>query len=182
MGRRIDIEADDISELGGKARVARALEGAQPVRLQLVRPPDALHRTYRDADRFGHRPAGPMGRLVRRFGARQGHHPRRRFRRDRRLAGLAGLVAQQTLDPALGKALLPPPHRRTAETEALRNLLRRAPIRRGEHDARPFHVFARPVAVGGDRRQLLAFRCAQHHTYCLCHGPHLPPTAQYCTF
>jgi len=31
-------------------------------------------------------------------------------------------------------------------------------------------------------RQLLAFRCAQHHTSCLCHGPHLPPTAQYCTF
>ena len=81
----------------------------------------------------------------------QSHHLRRRFRRDRRLAGLAGLVAQQTLDPALGKALLPPPHRRTADAEALRNLLRRAPIRRGEHDARPFHVFARPVAVGGDR-------------------------------
>src|SRR5947209_651320 len=33
MGRRIEIEPDDVGELGGKARIARALEGAQPVRL-----------------------------------------------------------------------------------------------------------------------------------------------------
>ena len=39
----VDIEPDDISQLGGKARIARALEGAQPMRLQFVRPPDALH-------------------------------------------------------------------------------------------------------------------------------------------
>jgi hypothetical protein len=36
VGRRVDIEPDDISQLGGKARIARALEGAQPVGLQLV--------------------------------------------------------------------------------------------------------------------------------------------------
>jgi hypothetical protein len=70
MSRRIEVEPDDVGQLGGKARIARALEGAQPVRLQLVCPPDALHRTQRDADRLGHRPAGPMGRLVRRFGAK----------------------------------------------------------------------------------------------------------------
>ena len=153
--------------LAAKPRIARALEGAQPVRLQFVRPPDALHRTQRDADRFGHRPAGPVGRLVRRFGAGQRHHPRRGFRRDRRLAGLAGLVAQQTLNPALGKALLPAPHRRPADADALRHPLRRVPIRRGEHDARPLDVLARPVAVGRDRRQLLALRGAQNHTYLL---------------
>ena len=43
MGRRIDIEPDNVRQLGGKARIARALEGAQPMRLQFVRPPDALH-------------------------------------------------------------------------------------------------------------------------------------------
>ena len=64
MGRRIDIEPDDVGQLGGELGVARALEGAQPVRLQSVRPPDALHRAQRDAHRLGHRPAGPMGRLV----------------------------------------------------------------------------------------------------------------------
>jgi hypothetical protein len=44
MRRRIDIEPDDVSQLGGKAGIARALEGAQSMRLQLVSPPDALHR------------------------------------------------------------------------------------------------------------------------------------------
>src|SRR5215470_9230246 len=43
MGRRIDIEPNNISELVGKAGIARALEAAQPVRLQFVRLPDALH-------------------------------------------------------------------------------------------------------------------------------------------
>ena len=37
MGWRIDIEPDDVGELGGKAGVARALEGAEAMWLQLVR-------------------------------------------------------------------------------------------------------------------------------------------------
>src|SRR5215472_5752275 len=110
VGRRIDIEADDVDELGGKAGISRVLEGTQPMRLQFVRPPDALYRAQRDANGFGHRPAGPMDRLVRRFGAGQRHHPRRGFRGNRRLAGPADLVAQQTFNPDLGKALLPAPH------------------------------------------------------------------------
>jgi hypothetical protein len=69
VGRRIDIEADDVDELGGKAGFARVLEATQPMRLQFVRPPDALYRAQRDAGCLGHRPAGPVGRLVRRFGA-----------------------------------------------------------------------------------------------------------------
>jgi hypothetical protein len=43
VGRRIDIEPDDIGELVGKAGVARTLERAQPMRLQFVLLPDALH-------------------------------------------------------------------------------------------------------------------------------------------
>jgi hypothetical protein len=31
VGRRIDIEPDDVGELDGKAGIARALEGTQPV-------------------------------------------------------------------------------------------------------------------------------------------------------
>jgi hypothetical protein len=68
-GPRAGSEPDNVGELGGKARIARPLEGAPAVRLQLVRAPDARHRTQPDANRFGHRSAGPMGRLVRRFGA-----------------------------------------------------------------------------------------------------------------
>src|SRR6266566_4512041 len=60
MGRWIDVEPNDVGELGGKAGIARAFEGAQPVRLQFVRPPDALHRTQRDACCLGPRPAAPV--------------------------------------------------------------------------------------------------------------------------
>src|SRR5499433_234703 len=61
--------------------------------LQFVRLPDALHGTQRDANRFGHCPAGPVSGFVRRLGAGHRDHARRDFRRDRGLAGLAGLVA-----------------------------------------------------------------------------------------
>jgi hypothetical protein len=44
IGRRIEIKADDVGELGLEAGIARPLEGPQRMRLQVVRPPDALHR------------------------------------------------------------------------------------------------------------------------------------------
>ena len=68
VGRWIDAKPDNIGQLGGKARIARTLEGADAVGLQLVHLP-ALHRAQRDADRLGHGAASPMGRLVRRRGA-----------------------------------------------------------------------------------------------------------------
>jgi hypothetical protein len=177
VGRRIDIEPDDIAELVGKAGIARALEGAQPVRLQFVRVPDALYRTQRDADGFGHCPGGPVGCFVRRLGAGQRHDLRGGFRRDRRLAGLAGLVVQQTVDPALGKALLPSPHGRPADADALRHLLRRVPIRRGEDNLRSLDVFARPIAVRRNHSKLLTLLGTQYNTHLLCHGPR-PPNAR----
>ena len=39
------------------------------MRLQLVRPPDALHRAGRGADCLGHRPTGPVRHLMRWFAA-----------------------------------------------------------------------------------------------------------------
>ena len=171
MRRGIDIESDDVGELGGEGRIARPLEAAQPMRLQPMRLPDALHRAQRETHRLGHRPAGPMGRLVRRFGAGQGHHLGRFIGRDRRLAGLAGPVAQQPLDPGFSEALLPAPCRRPAEAEAVSNPLHWSPIGRGKHDTRPLDVLSRPVAVSDDRCQPFPVRSADDHTYCLSHRP-----------
>jgi hypothetical protein len=50
-----------------------------------------------------------------------------------------------------------------------------------EHDARPLDVLARPVAVGRDRRQLLAFRGAQNYTYLFRHGSIPQTMTQYRT-
>ena len=43
--RRVHIEPDDVSQLGGKLRVVGQLEQARPVRPQTMSAPDALHRT-----------------------------------------------------------------------------------------------------------------------------------------
>jgi hypothetical protein len=51
MDRRIDIEPDDVGKAWLQAGIARALEGAQAVRLQFVRLPDALHRAQRESER-----------------------------------------------------------------------------------------------------------------------------------
>lgn len=68
MGRRIDIQADDIRQLLGEGRVVRQLEVAPAVRAETVRLPDRLHRRRRNAGGFGHRAQRPVGRLVRRGG------------------------------------------------------------------------------------------------------------------
>jgi len=117
------------------------------MRLQLMRLPDALHRAQRQADRLGHRPAGPMDRLVRRFG--------------------------ETLDPRFGEAPLPAPHRRPADAEALGNPLRRSPTGRSEHDARALDILLPLIAVGHNRLQPFLVRSADDHTYCLSHRPNI---------
>ena len=61
------------------------------MQLKFVRPPDALYRTQRNADRLGHRPAGLVDCFVRRLGAGQRHHLRSDFCGYPRRAGLAGL-------------------------------------------------------------------------------------------
>src|SRR5262244_3321098 len=90
VGRGIDIKADDVGELGGKTRIARMFDGADPMRLQLIGLPDALHRAQRNAGCLGHRTAGPMSGLMRRRGAGQRHHSRRGLRCDRGLSRACG--------------------------------------------------------------------------------------------
>ena len=50
---RIDIEADDILDLGGKFRVARQLKGTHSMGLQTVGRPDPLHAAKTNAGGFG---------------------------------------------------------------------------------------------------------------------------------
>ena len=130
MGRRVHVEANNIFDLCGEGRVGGALEGAQAVRLEAVLFPDALDRAQRQADRLGHRPAGPMGSFTRRLGAGQRQHLGHGGGRHRGSARRPGLIAQQALHPGLGKAALPAPHRRAADPGAPRHLDDRQPIRR----------------------------------------------------
>src|ERR1700722_13215127 len=74
-----------------------------------VTAPDALHRTHADADRLGHRRAGPMRRFVRRLlhGQRDDALVDRRI--ELRDARGPCLVAQKTVHAFDGEALLPAP-------------------------------------------------------------------------
>ena len=68
MGRRVDIEPDDVAQLVDELRIVGELELPPAVRLQAVRLPDAPHRAGADAGRLApscrrssgsSRPAGP---------------------------------------------------------------------------------------------------------------------------
>jgi len=151
MGRRIDIETDDVSELGGKLRVVGQLEAAEAVGCQAVRPPDALHRGDADAGRPGHGGTGPVGRLAGRFTQRQGDHLLDDRVGQRWHARRPGLVAQQPLDAFLGEALLPAPDRRLGDAGLAHDGVG-AQARGGEqHDPAAPDVLLRSVAVRDDR-------------------------------
>jgi hypothetical protein len=53
MGRRVHVEADDIFDFLGEGRIAGPFEGADAMRLQAVRFPDALDGAQRQADSLG---------------------------------------------------------------------------------------------------------------------------------
>ena len=170
VGWRMHVEADNVLDLFGEGRVGGTLEGAQAVRLEAVLFPDALDRAQRQADRLGHRPAGPMGGFARRFGAGQGQHPGHGGGGDRRFARRPALVAQQTLHPGLGVAALPAPHRRAADTGAPRHLDDRQPICRKQDNPAPLYMLQRPAPIAHDRGQPRAVFGSNENADFLCHA------------
>ena len=110
MGRRIDLEADDIGEFLGKGRVVRKLELPPAVRADAVRLPDTLHRRGRDAGDLGHGAQRPVGRFMRRRLECQADDLRNALRRHRCLAGRSGPVAKQAVHTLVHEPLLPAPH------------------------------------------------------------------------
>ena len=109
VGRRIDVEPDDVADLGREGWVVRELEGADAMRLKPVRAPDALHIGEADAGRLGHGTPCPVGRLAGRLGKRQGDDPLSHLGPERRDARRAGLVAKKAVDALCREALLPAP-------------------------------------------------------------------------
>ena len=66
VGRRVDIEADDVAQLVDELRIVGQLELPPAVGLQPVRLPDAAHRAGADAGGLRHHVGGPVRRLARR--------------------------------------------------------------------------------------------------------------------
>src|ERR1700731_237663 len=57
---RIDVEADDLVQFGGKLRIVGQLELAHPVRLEAMSTPYPLHRADANPGRLRHRRTGPV--------------------------------------------------------------------------------------------------------------------------
>ena len=150
--------------LAAKLRVVGQLELAQPMRLQAVRPPDALHRTDADADRLGHRRRGPVRRLARRRPERERHHALGDLRRQRRDARRARLVAQQPVHALLHEALLPAPDGGLGHAGLPHDLGRAAAFGGQQHDPGAPDVLLRAVAVDGDSEQAARGRQAETST------------------
>ncbi len=153
VARRIHIEPDDVLDLLGEGRIVRALEAADPMRLEAMGIPDALDRAQGDPDGLRQGAAGPVGDLTGRFGAGEGEHLGDGVGGVRRLAGRTGLVAQEALDAFLGVALLPAPDGRPADARLLGDVEDAEAFGREQDDAGALDVLEGPPPIGDDGGQ-----------------------------
>ena len=148
---RIDVQADDVPELGRELGVLGQLERFDPVGLQSMGGPDPLHRTQADLCRLRHRPTAPVGRLAGRFAQRQRDHPLHHRLGQRRLARRPALVAQEPVDALFHEPFLPAPHRRLGAAHLAHDGDRADAVGAQQHDPRPFDMLLAAVAVRHDR-------------------------------
>ena len=176
---RVHVEADDVLDLLDELRIVGALEGANAVRLQPMRLPQALHGAQADADGFGHGAAGPMRGVARRLGAGQVHNLGDDPGRKRSAAGLARLVSQQTMDALLGVSRLPAPDRGSADARPPRHFLHRQTVGRTKDDVRPPDMFKWAIAIRDNGQQTLAIFAGRKDTDGLSHAHKLAHPPQF---
>ena len=145
--RRVDVEPDDVAQLVDEFRVFGQLELPDAVWLEPVSTPDALHRRNADADGLGHRRAGPMCRLARRFLHGQRDDTLGDGRIELRNARAPRFVAQKPLHAFGNETLLPAPDTGLGLAGLAHDRVRAEALGAEQHDLRPPHVLLRRVAV-----------------------------------
>ncbi|AWM29807.1 hypothetical protein AOX55_00004371 (plasmid) [Sinorhizobium fredii CCBAU 25509] len=172
MGRRVDVEADNVFELGDELRVVGELEGPPAVGLETVRLPDAAHRAGADAHLGRHHVGSPVRRLARRVGKRKRHHLLADLRPERRNARGARLVAQETLEAFRGEALLPAPHAGLRLAGLSHDLDGADAIGTQQDDLGAPDVLLRRIAITDEGSQALAIGRRNGEGYSCAHAPH----------
>src|SRR3974390_3167756 len=109
---RVDVQANDLLELGPELRIVGQLKAAYQMRSQAMSAPDTLHRTDADPSRLRHCRARPMAGCWRR--PRQGHgdNPFGHFRAQRWNTRGARLVAPKPRRALVPEPFLPAPDHR----------------------------------------------------------------------
>jgi len=143
MGGRIDVEPNDILQLGHKLRVTREFETSDPVRLKLVHLPDPSNRAYADPNLLGYGRCSPMSGFARRICPGSLDHPINHRLSQGRNTRRAGFVMQQTVDASLHETLLPAPDRRLRFAGPSHDLGRAQAIRHHQDDRRQTRTISR---------------------------------------
>lgn len=152
---RVEVEADDILDLGDEVRIARKLEGFRQMRLEPVRRPDLVYRRRCDASPRRHRAFAPVGGVRRLLVERQVHDLLDFPRRQGRAPGRAGRVLQQPVHP-LGRIASPPAaHGEHALAHSRRHFDRTDAVACQKHDPRPPHDLLRRIAISHQSRKPL---------------------------
>lgn len=153
MGGRVDVETDDITQLGGELWIGGELEPAEAMRLKPVCPPGALHRGDADAGDLGYGGGGPVGCLARRIAERAGDYGLGHRLGQGRNAGRARLVARQAVDTIGGEAFLPVPDRGLGNPGLAHDGVGALPIGGQQHDPATLDMLLRAVAIRDDGLQ-----------------------------
>ena len=147
MSGWIDVETDDVAQLGDEPRISGELELLDPVRLKAVRAPDAVDGTGADVDGLRHHGSGPVGRFGGRLGLAE---------RDDALGGIRSqgwdarrprLVAQQPVVAFLHEAFLPAPDAGLGLAGPAHDLIGANTVCTQQHDLCPPYVLVGGVAV-----------------------------------
>ena len=171
MGRRIDVEPDDVLHLFGELRIVGQLEQSKAMRSKLMETPGTLDRTDGNADGRGHGAGGPVRRLMGRFGVRQSHHPIDNRLVERHDARWPRLVLDQAVDPRSHETFLPAPDAGLRLAGLAPNGIGPETRGREKHDPRTPDVFLRAVPIQHDRIQSLAVRIGQRNRHPRAHAP-----------
>ncbi len=171
VSRRADVKPNDIVQFLGEGGIVGEFEQSPTMRGQTMSFPDFLNRGDGQTRDLGHGSRRPVRRLVGRRFQRHRHDGRGLVLRDRRLAGRARLVAQETVDAFFHKTRLPPPDGRLRSVRQSHDGGRAYAFGAHQHDPGAPDVLLWRVAIRDQSVEPLPVSLAQSDGYPSAHAP-----------
>ena len=166
---RIDVEADDLVQFGGKLRIVGQLELTHPVRLEAMSTPYPLHRADANPGRLRHRRTAPVTGRRWRASQGQGDHTFSHLRAQRWNARPSCLVPPKANGSFVAETFLPAPDHRLGLSGGLHDLSGAVTVGRQKDDLCPPNVLLRAIAVGNHCFKLAAVSGVQSDIRSLVH-------------
>ena len=159
---RIQVEPDDVADLGDEQRILGQFPRILFVRSQSERPPHPRHHRLTQPQMLGHRPRRPVRGIRRRGLQRRGDQRLDLIVADHPRPARPRLI-EQPVQPVLGEPVTPPPHRCRSTGPAVRPSSVLVPTIGGrQHDSGPHRQPRRTRSSPRPPLQLGAFIIGQH--------------------